>query len=71
MALVIWNMPEFSETKIPKGAYKQQTDDQKTVGLFNFSIANKEMSDDLAYLITRTILENNAAMMTPYCGPSN
>ena len=56
-------MPEFSETKIPRGAYKQQTDDQKTVGLFNFSIANKDMSDDLAYLITRTILENNAAMV--------
>ena len=56
-------MPEFSETRIPKGAYKQQTDDQKTVGLFNFSIANKDMSDDLAYLITKTILENNAAMV--------
>ena len=56
-------MPEFSEAKIPKGAYKQQTDEQKTVGLFNFSIANKDMSDDLAYLITRTILENNAAMV--------
>jgi len=56
-------MPEFSEARIPKGAYKQQTDDQKTVGLFNFSITNKEMSDDLAYLITKTILENNAAMV--------
>jgi TRAP transporter TAXI family solute receptor len=56
-------MPEFSETRIPKGAYKQQTDDLKTVGLFNFSIANKEMSDDLAYLITKTILENNTAMV--------
>ncbi len=63
LAAVRKAMPEFSETKIPKGAYKQQTDDQKTVGLFNFSITNKGMSDDLAYLITKTILENNAAMV--------
>ena len=56
-------LPEFSETRIAKGTYKQQTDDQKTVGLFNFAIANKEMSDTLAYTITKTILENNAAMV--------
>ena len=56
-------MPEFSESKIPKGFYKQQPADQKTVGLFNFAIANKEMGDDVAYLITKTILENNSAMV--------
>ena len=57
------SLPEFSEALIPKGTYKQQTSDQKTVGLFNFSIANKDMSDNLAYTITKTILENNAAMV--------
>ncbi len=56
-------LPEFSESKIPKGFYKQQPADQKTIGLFNFAIANKDMSDDIAYLITKTILENNAAMV--------
>src|SRR6266545_4512061 len=56
-------LPEFSESKIPKGLYKQQTEDQKTVGLFNFAIANKDMGDDVAYLVTKTILENNSAMM--------
>jgi TRAP transporter TAXI family solute receptor len=56
-------LPEFSESKIPKGFYKQQTEDQKTVGLFNFAIANKDMSDDVAYLVTKTILENNSAMV--------
>ena len=56
-------MPEFSTATIPKGTYKQQTDDQKAVGLFNFSIANKDMNDNLAYTITKTILENNAAMV--------
>jgi TRAP transporter TAXI family solute receptor len=56
-------LPEFSESKIPKGLYKQQPADQKTVGLFNFAIANKDMGDDVAYLVTKTILENNSAMV--------
>ena len=63
LAAIRKSLPEFSATRIAKGTYKQQPDDQKTVGLFNFSIANKDMSDDLAYTITRTILENNAAMV--------
>jgi TRAP transporter TAXI family solute receptor len=56
-------MPEFSESRIPKGLYKQQPTDQKTVGLFNFAINNKDMADDVAYIVTKTILENNAAMV--------
>lgn len=63
LAAIRKSFPEFSEARIPKGTYKQQPDDQKTVGLFNFSIANKDMSDDLAYTITKTILESNAAMV--------
>jgi TRAP transporter TAXI family solute receptor len=63
LATIRKSLPEFSEARIPKGTYKQQADDQKTVGLFNFSIANKDMSADLAYTITKTILENNSAMM--------
>lgn len=63
LAAIRKSLPEFSEAVIPKGTYKQQPGDQKTVGLFNFSIANKDMSDNLAYTITRTILENNAAMV--------
>lgn len=56
-------LPEFSESTIPKGTYRQQTADQKTVGLYNFSIANKDMPDTTAYLITKTVLENNATMV--------
>lgn len=63
IALIRGKMPEFTETTIPKGLYKQQTTDQKTVGLFNFAIAGKNMSDATAYAITRTILENNPAML--------
>ena len=55
-------LPEFTATTIPKGTYGQQTVDQKTVGLFNFAIANKDLSVELAYTITRTVLENSAAL---------
>lgn len=56
-------MMEFSESIIPKGTYRQQPVAQKTVGLFNFTIASKDMPDATAYLITKTILENNAALV--------
>lgn len=63
IAAIRKSLPEFNEAVIPKGTYKQHPTDQKTVGLFNFSITNKDMSDNLAYTITKTILENNAAMV--------
>lgn len=63
-------MPEFSDTVIPKGTYKSMAADQKTIGLYNFAIANKSMSDDVAYLVTKTILENNAAMVQGHAAAS-
>ena len=63
IATIRKSMPEFSEARIAKGIYKQQANDQNTIGLFNFSIANKDLSDNLAYTITKTILENNVAMV--------
>lgn len=56
-------MPEFSQSSIPKGTYKQQAGDQKTIGLFNFAVANRDLADDIAYIVTKTILENNAALV--------
>jgi uncharacterized protein len=63
-------MPEFSEALIPKGTYKSQTADQKTLGLYNFGITHKDMADDVAYLVTKTILENNAAMVQGHAAAS-
>jgi len=56
-------MPELSYSIIPNGTYKQQTEDYKTVGVFNFTIAHKDVPDDLVYAITKTVLENNADMV--------
>jgi TRAP transporter TAXI family solute receptor len=55
--------PELSDSVIPKGTYKQQTEDHKTVGVYNFAIAHKDMPDDLVYAITKIVLENNAQMV--------
>jgi TRAP transporter TAXI family solute receptor len=56
-------LPELSDSVIPKGTYKQQTEDHKTVGLYNFAIANKDVPEDLVYAVVKTVLENNAQMV--------
>jgi hypothetical protein len=56
-------LPELSDSVIPKNTYKQQAEDHKTVGVFNFGIANKDLPEDLVYAITKAVLENNAQMV--------
>jgi hypothetical protein len=56
-------LPELSDSVIPKGTYKQQTEDHKTVGVFNFAIVHKDLPDDLVYAITKAVLENNPQMV--------
>jgi TRAP transporter TAXI family solute receptor len=56
-------MPELSDSTIPKGTYKQQAEDHKTVGVYNFGIAHKDLPDDLVYEIVKAVLENNAQMV--------
>lgn len=54
---------EFSESVIPKGTYRQQAASQKTVGLYNFAFAHKDLPDNTAYTITKTVLENSARLV--------
>jgi hypothetical protein len=56
-------LPELSDAVIPKGTYKQLTEDHKTVGLFNFAIAHKDIPEDLVYAVTKAVLENNPQMV--------
>jgi TRAP transporter TAXI family solute receptor len=55
--------PELNDSVIPKGTYKSVTSDLKTVGVFNFFIVHKDIDNDLAYRITKAVLENNDAMV--------
>lgn len=63
-------MPELSPTVIPKGTYKSMKEDHKTVGMFNFFIAHKDVSDDVAYNIVKTVLENNPRMVQGHSAAS-
>jgi len=56
-------MPELSESVIPRGTYRSLHEEQRTVGLYNYVIAHKDMADDLAYAITRTVLESTAELV--------
>jgi TRAP transporter TAXI family solute receptor len=56
-------IPELSPSVIPKGTYKNLTEDHKTVGLYNFAIAHKDLPDDVAYQIVKAVLDNNDAMV--------
>ncbi|MBM3599119.1 MAG: TAXI family TRAP transporter solute-binding subunit [Alphaproteobacteria bacterium] len=56
-------MPELSDSVIPKTTYKSMTEDHKTVGVYNFGIAHTDLADDIAYGVTKAILENNDAMV--------
>lgn len=56
-------MPELSDSVVPKGTYKTLTQDQKTVGVYNFFIVHKDLPDDLVYEITKAVMENNPRMV--------
>lgn len=55
-------LPAMSPFTIEAGTYAGHDYDQPTVGLWNFVIANASMPEDLAYEITKTVLENNEYM---------
>jgi hypothetical protein len=56
-------MPELSDAVIPKGTYRTLTEDQPTVGVFNFAIAHKDVSADIVYGIVKAVMENNPRMV--------
>ncbi|WP_305970609.1 MULTISPECIES: TAXI family TRAP transporter solute-binding subunit [unclassified Mameliella] len=51
---------------IPEGTYKTPASDLQTVAMWNFVVADASMSDDIAYQITRAVLENNARMISTH-----
>ncbi|KEA62152.1 TRAP transporter solute receptor, TAXI family precursor [Marinobacterium lacunae] len=54
--------PSLSPLVIKEGVYKSQKGDLKTVSMWNFVVASKDMPDDLAYAITKAVLESNDEM---------
>jgi TRAP transporter TAXI family solute receptor len=56
-------MPELSDAVVPKGTYRTMTEDQPTVGVYNFAIAHKDLPNDLVYGIVKAVMENNPKMV--------
>src|SRR5688572_24114515 len=56
-------LPELSDSVIPRSTYKQMTEDHRTVGVYNFAIAHKDMPEDLVYSIMKVVLESNPQMV--------
>jgi len=56
-------MPELSDAVIPKGTYKSLTEDQPTLGVFNFAIAHKDLPNDIVYGIVKAVMENNQRLV--------
>jgi TRAP transporter TAXI family solute receptor len=56
-------MPELGTTVVPAGAYPCLTADYKTIGLYNFGVASKDLPDDLVYAIVKAFYANHDAMV--------
>jgi TRAP transporter TAXI family solute receptor len=62
-AQIIASQPVSAFT-IPAGTYPTLEEDQLSVSMWNFAIANADVSEDLVYAVTKTIMENNDRMVT-------
>jgi len=56
-------MPELSDSVIRQGMYPSLTVEYQTIGLFNFVVAHKDLSDDLAYQIVKTTFDKHARLV--------
>ena len=63
LATLLAAHPEVSPLTIPASTYSGQTEDQQSVAMWNFAIANASMPDSLAYEIVKLVMENNDRMM--------
>ena len=56
-------MPELGISMVPAGTYPSLAADYKTVGLFNFAVANKDLPDDLVYALVKAFYANHDRMV--------
>lgn len=56
-------MPSLAEFTIPAGTYPSLEDDQKTVAMWNFGIAHKDVPESLVYEIMKVVLDDNERMV--------
>jgi hypothetical protein len=61
--IVKQQMPELSDSTIASGVYPSLTADYKTVGLFNFVVANKDLPEDLVHRIVKAVFDKHAQLV--------
>jgi uncharacterized protein len=52
-------MPEFTPSVVPAKSYPSLKSDYKTIGLFNFGVASKDLPDDLVYAVVKAFYANH------------
>lgn len=60
---ILAERPELAAFEIPGGTYQGFPDAQHTVALWNFAVTHAEMPEELAYEITKLVMENNERML--------
>lgn len=63
VALVRTRFPELSPSLIPAGAYPFLHEDYYTLGLYNFAIIHRDVSEDLTYRIVKAVFEHHQELM--------
>ena len=58
--------PELSDSTIPMGAYPSLTADYRTVGVFNFVVAHKDLPEDLVYRMVKAVFDNHARLLNAH-----
>lgn len=56
-------MPEISPSVVPVGTYPSLLSDYHTVGLYNFAIVHKELTDDVVYKIVKAVFKNHEELV--------
>jgi len=58
--------PYVVEFTIPQGTYSSPAGDLATVAMWNFVVVDASMSDDVAYNITKAVIDGNAQMVSTH-----
>jgi len=56
-------MPELGISLVPAGSYRSLKSEYKTIGLFNFAVASKDLPDDVVYDIVKAFFANHDRMV--------
>mgnify|MGYP000313916235 CR=1 FL=1 len=56
---------------IPAGTYPGQTEDRKTLGITNFLAVRQDLSEEVVYLLTKTLFENLKYMISVHPAAKN